>query len=409
MKYRLLWIFIISVLLSGCKAKSVTSEKNGVILKEQNVDYEVKPIEKVRQELDVDYQDLLDGKYDKLLSEDFDIVFTDEAEIHNIIYTYNFKTSEDYVINSSNFKNKFERINTFVNTFFSSPNKDNYIIRYDDLEKHQYSENLFNCILDGKYDNKNIEFITYTHDKDNSVMISPSSVTIRMGIHNDEISFNDSDVWTAKRYYSYSKTANFNDEYTMISGEKMTINEGMEFVNNTVLKEFEKLYGEKIIEKEIIDTYVIQHDDVYSFKYYITFRYDGLPFDYYMSSAYGDSTNLALMSLSRVDIVGKNKLSFALLHEHAGFIREEGETLTEIISLKDALDILNNAIGDTSKYNILDIKFQYRSSNENVVDNVVTYNAYPSWGIRAVSINDGHTYFFYINAVSGEIEKNMIN
>lgn len=106
-------------------------------------------------------------------------------------------------------------------------------------------------------------------------------------------------------------------------------------------------------------------------------------------------------------ITGNNEIDEISYSDNA-HLEDEGETLTSIIDLSNAIDILSNTIGNNSKYQVLNIGLVYRQqclSLEDEEDDSIyeKYKLTPSWHIDCISEMNNQNITFYVDAITGEV------
>ena len=81
----------------------------------------------------------------------------------------------------------------------------------------------------------------------------------------------------------------------------------------------------------------------------------------------------------------------------------ETEEISEIIDLKQALEIVSKKVGKNSVYDVKGIELVYRSDMTGDESNTIVDRLSPKWKIIAVNKNDDKLTLFYVDAVSGRL------
>lgn len=81
----------------------------------------------------------------------------------------------------------------------------------------------------------------------------------------------------------------------------------------------------------------------------------------------------------------------------------ETEEISEIIDLKQALEIVSKKVGKNSVYDVKGIELVYRSDMTRDESNTIVDRLSPKWKIIAVNKNDDKLTLFYVDAVSGRL------
>ncbi|MBQ3543930.1 MAG: hypothetical protein IJA34_02905 [Lachnospiraceae bacterium] len=213
---------------------------------------------------------------------------------------------------------------------------------------------------------------------------------------------------------SYSnKDENIDDKYVLIDGSEVSIKDCFD----TAVKYLEKIPykgrdGIKLIpiradvfRLSCID--IDNKDNKYHNKYFVdvifTREYDGMYMDF--GDTYEYYTGYDLDS-TYFTIIKKGEVEEVIDYNNRAYFEDIGEKIDRIISLDNTLDILNNSIGNNSKYEVINIGLVYRRKNLWYDDGNVyeKYELTPKWRIDCISEINDETRSFYIDVLSGTIE-----
>lgn len=204
------------------------------------------------------------------------------------------------------------------------------------------------------------------------------------------------------------------DRYTLPDGNEVSIKECMD----TATEYLEKIpyKGMDGIELQAVraDVYCLHSneenrdtDSIYDGKYVIDVifarKYKGVCLDF--GNRY--STNLDYMyDCTTLSVIEKNEIEEILEYGNNAHLEDIDKDVNEIIDLASAMDILNNTIGNNSKYEVLNIGLVYRQKNLKYKNDGNIYEKYeltPSWHIDCISEINSEPRTFYIDALTGGI------
>ena len=220
----------------------------------------------------------------------------------------------------------------------------------------------------------------------------------------------DSEV-VLKYCTSYINTdENLEDKYILTDGSEVSIKECFD----TAVKYLEQIpyKGREGIEFVPIraDVYSLSYSDVnneYHNKYFIdvifTREYDGMYIDF--GEDYGHYIGYNL-DCARFTIIEKNEVEEVIDYTNRAYLENIDEEADKIISLDNALEILNNSVGNNSKYKVLNIGLVYRRKHLIYNDGIIyeKYELTPKWRIDCISEINDEKRTFYIDVFSGKVE-----
>ncbi|MCR5609468.1 MAG: hypothetical protein K6G26_10440 [Lachnospiraceae bacterium] len=243
MKKGLLYVVLAGVLLTGCNDKDKADDSKKDSKGQNDIKYEylskikksdkVDNIKRVRDEIEEDISELATGKYVNLYKGDFDVVFTENDELHVLdvkqkdeyLYGEELKNRLEYIISCAkegmNYEAKSEE-------FMFSMN----MISSDDYNEISLSKENLDKIANGKYNDyfSGMVYFLGNSETDACFQSTPDYRAVFVGgnyltdkgydsIIESQYAFNDNK--NKECIYKYSEKANQSKK--MISGEKTCI------------------------------------------------------------------------------------------------------------------------------------------------------------------------------------------
>jgi len=143
--------------------------------------------------------------------------------------------------------------------------------------------------------------------------------------------------------------------------------------------------------------------DTYAYVFVFTPIANDIPLDYAgekVSSVFqGEKPFNPVTRGSQALMIKKNDIDWAVGIAPETFIAE-GDPITEIISLREAADVMSKSVSESIKYKAqtIELVMTANRSAENPDPLLV-----PTWKITLQNENDGFLYDFYIDAASGNL------
>lgn len=151
-------------------------------------------------------------------------------------------------------------------------------------------------------------------------------------------------------------------------------------------------------------------DNLYDSKYVIdvmfTREYKGMYLDFGNEFSDGNGDGSLLFDCTTLTIIEKNEIEEIFQYGNNAHFEDAGKNVFEIIDLESAMDILNNTVGNNSKYEVLNISLVYRQKNLRYQNDGNVYEKYeltPNWHVDCKSEINNEPRTFYIDAMTGEI------
>ena len=223
-----------------------------------------------------------------------------------------------------------------------------------------------------------------------------------------EILDNESELEYCTSYINTDK--NLEDKYILTDGSEVSIKECFDIA----VKYLENIPYEGREGVELIpiraDVYHLNCSDInneYHNKYFIdvifTREHDGMYIDF--GENYGRYTGYNL-DCTYFTIIEKNEVEEVIDYTNRAYFENIGEKVDKIISLDNALDILNNSVGNNSKYEVLNIGLVYRRKHIIYNDGIIyeKYELTPKWRVDCISEINDEERTFYIDVISGVVE-----
>ena len=392
------------------------SEKDTVDAAKTDYVGELEDIHSIFENIDISFQKAMDKNYDNLDLSNMEICFPEIEEYHNLLL---------YESGNATFDEIVDNIRTMVETYFPD---------------HQYSEdNLF-------------YWGTIGHDSDSSY---PNGWNKYPKVIENKEAIVEDGIACAFIYESDSAGRTENDAYlligphtlagTLVKGLGRTITDGeyehlagwfpaytYEYVGrygaDAVPDEAYKLYDREVSLTEAVDfsvnffennyipssitqitteveaIEVMRCGDIFGYRILLKNLFDNIAFDYVLdlsiSSLMSDDKDYALQ-ISEAFMAQSDDIDFWYISQPYARVEWDGEAITNIISLEDAIEIISEKLTKSVKFEVNSMEFVYCPLAFEEGSEVTTAEA--AWKMEAVNPNDGRIYSVYVNAVTGEI------
>lgn len=341
------------------------------------------------------------NKYDNLVIHDYKTSLGDIKEVYNL----KIMTDKSYL--NRTFIENFKRMDAAIDKFFMEEFDKSYIIAdfhidgktvevgYNDIEKTCNSE---------AYDGEYMSYLFGNNTKQGGYMVQISESMIN--------------TWFS-RYGLQSIHPSMKDYigmYLYVSGNRQVDDADIKLKDGVIkLSEFEKkvlayitesfpLETSDNVEFCIGDIRMIANGEYEAACFKLRRSYKGIPFEYGSNSSAGgfiDAYNHDAGELTYVESTHPDTmLSFGKV---SGKVVET-DTITDIISLDSAYDILSKKIGDNSVYDVYGVELVYRECvTKDKLEDGVDAVLKPMWKFITVNQNDDKYTLFYIDVVTGDI------
>ena len=341
-------------------------------------------------------------KYNNLIYHEF------KTSLENVEGVYNIEIQSDNGYQDRTFLENFEKMNDVIDKFFMEDFDKSYIaadfyisdeetiyVDYNDIEKE--------CV-DEKYNKPRAEFLFGNDTSNGGYMVQISEALNNVWFSRYSLGNIIPSQCEYSNVYQYISCKRQNEDVEInLKDMKIKLSEMEERVLKYLNNEFPIPVSEKI-GFGIGDVRILNNGDYEGICFKVRRIYKGVPFEYgstASSGLYNDKVNHERGEISyAVSEYPDTILAFGIIN---GTVVETG-TISEIISLGNALDILSQKIGDNSKYDVYGVELVYREceipeEKECEIDAILR----PKWKIITINQNDDKYTLFYIDVVTGEV------
>lgn len=349
-----------------------------------------------------DVQALKDGKYDNLKSKDFTTSIDDVEGLYNL----EIEVDRAYV-NKSHLEN-LESAEAAINKFFNedvdksflevdfslTPGEEPVTISYDDVKTE--------CVKD-EYKNASMGFIFGSDKLNGGYFIQTTASLVNSWFSRYELKDSGPFETNCKDSIAYVSCIRQEGdmELNLLDG-KIKLSE-MENKVLTYVNEDFPLYTSEGISYGIAQAYVVPNGEYEGISFKLRRIYKGVTFEHgsaggsveYLTYIKHDSATIAYASSMYPDtLMGFGATNVTVV---------EKDSITEMISLGEALDLLSEQIGSNSVYDVYGVELTYRNCEipEDKVD--ISDILKPVWKVITMNQNDDKYTLFYIDVVTGEI------
>ena len=359
-------------------------------------------LSQIKENFQSDIQELKEGKYNNLIYHEF------KTSLENVEGVYNIEIQSDNGYQDRTFLENFEKMNDVIDKFFMEDFDKSYIaadfyisdeetiyLDYNDIEKE--------CV-DEKYNKPRAEFLFGNDTSNGGYMVQISEALNNVWFSRYSLGNIIPSQCEYSNVYQYISCKRQNEDVEInLKDMKIKLSEMEERVLKYLNNEFPIPVSEKI-GFGIGDVRILNNGDYEGICFKVRRIYKGVPFEYgstASSGLYNDKVNHERGEISyAVSEYPDTILAFGIIN---GTVVETG-TISEIISLGNALDILSQKIGDNSKYDVYGVELVYREceipeEKECEIDAILR----PKWKIITINQNDDKYTLFYIDVVTGEV------
>ena len=206
---------------------------------------------------------------------------------------------------------------------------------------------------------------------------------------------------TYKFYYAHDDSVNLDDRYNLLNGS-MSVREGINFIENYMNKELPYIEDNGV--KKVVDSVEVKKftENAYVFVYHMTRSYNELEFMCSWAGSMMPRTRFDF-DISSAAMCDTNDVDFYFGRGANGYIKEEGEEISQILPVSEILKIVSDRIGENSVYKINKLKLIYRMDVDGNVDELKnTGNIY--WLVSGINNNDNMNTYFFVNALNGKLD-----
>ena len=202
----------------------------------------------------------------------------------------------------------------------------------------------------------------------------------------------------------YMDDINLEDEYKLLNGT-ISIRDAIDYVEkyfngNQLPYDKAPEVEEKVAKVEVFEI----AKDTLCLEFTLRRKYKGLVFEYGpLSGTYMGAIPPYENDHTRVIMVETDEIDERLGMGNGMIMEQEGEAVTQVVSLESAIQKVSRQIGKNSKYRVDSIEMIYRNE---LVHNDGFYNVYkgtPCWMFQCVNQADNKMTTFYIELISGSI------
>lgn len=371
-------------------------------------------LEEVRGTIQSDYNQLKEGKWGNVKTNDFEVQFTNKNEIYNLEIS-----RKKEKLNGKKMKRLISNQIDISKQYLGKDIRDKDFeigMIFDDNtgSRYSYNEKFMKELENGNYDKGEISFVLYDkmEEKEKYMQMNQDYSLVWMssgkakqlgGSVATALSAAQGQAENAVIYSKNDLDTILQKKYLLKDGE-ISIKEGIEFVEDYINNRKKYPVNTDSIPQVVDQIYVMPlHDELY--EYYFTLRrtYDGISFDSSLDGRLCTSEEEnTVYDVAGISMIGKEDIDFFYGSIDNSNITRTGESITKIVTLKEAVQNVLKNIDKKSEIVVKNIEFLYRSKSAS--DKQETEYAYPVW---KVSIYNGKTetlVYYFVNAVTGEME-----
>ena len=334
----------------GCQKKNSDSNNS-----DNNSSDGPKKISEVRENIQSDYSELMNGGYTNLKSDKIDVVFTEENELHNL----HIERRSDLFSNDE-FADMIKSQVAEVKKVFGKAVRERDILIGYNTESVAYSKKYLENVKKGTYDDKRYALMLYDSDNlkkppkyheymhlsyNNGLVMIISENAGRYGFDEDE-------KLEEKIYRVNNKENNLDDKYKMCDGSEMSVNDMIEEAKAYGSAHFVNDYSMNSVVEAV--TVVGNKKSGYSYTVCFVREYDGVLFDRDGNLSQHDllyESQTIAYDTYEIRGYGKDKIGFYVMYVGNNTVTETN-TVDSVISLGEALHNLSDSVGDNASYTI---------------------------------------------------------
>lgn len=340
-------------------------------------------------------------KYTNLVFTDFQVHLPEITEVHSLELLRN-KSYEDRT-----FLQNFEMMNEVIDKFFQEDFDKSFIQAefYIDGEKVYVNYNDVETVCtEEKYNDKGADWLFGHNGKDCMVQIEESYRNTwfsRFGLGTVHPGAGE-----YKKVYPYlSGVRTVEDVEINLKDGSIMLSE-MEGKALTFLNENFPMEVTEGVDFVIGDARIIANGEFEAVCFLVRRMYKGIPFEYGANASSNSYIDVMDHDNGELTYVESTRPDTMLAFDRVNTTLVETNTITEMITLKGALDLLSAKIGDNSVYDVLGIELVYREcevpeERQDEVDGILK----PVWKIITVNQNDHKYTLFYVDIVTGSISE----
>lgn len=169
--------------------------------------------------------------------------------------------------------------------------------------------------------------------------------------------YNASELNIVKSYYLNRDTSNLKDSY-VLNNKNITIEQAVENVENFINNDL-KLFNLGI-DARVKDIYIVKYDKKYAFKFLMERVLNNVPFlecNTMNYEKFEEGTDHFV--LSYLEIIMTNNNIFDIINNYLPLKLDAKNEISQIIPLKEAMNILEQELADNVHFDIDDISLEY--------------------------------------------------
>lgn len=364
------------------------------------------PIQEVKEKFDEDLTELKENRYDNLIYNDFITTFPDVEALYDL----EIETDNAYLNRTTleNFHIMQDAINKFFKEDFDKSYIDaEFIFSYEDggTEYINYNDVETKCKEDkyNKFHNNSTKLVYLfgNNTANGGYMVQTSEMLVntwfsKYGMNSiSPLEFDDICLYlNGVRQGNDFKVSLKDDEVNISTLE----NKVLDFVNKDFL-----LPVSDNINYIIGQAKIFNKPDCMGIGFTMRRVYKNVPFEYGSFGSSGNYNDNYEHDSGTVYYCENEDPDTMLAFGITDGIIMETEEISEIIDLKQALEIVSKKVGKNSVYDVKGIELVYRSDMTRDESNTIVDRLSPKWKIIAVNKNDDKLTLFYVDAVSGRL------
>ena len=356
-------------------------------------------LEQVKEAYQSDIEKLKSGKYSNLVYHEF------EGSLAAVEGVYNIEIQRDRSYENRTFLENCAIMKEVIDKFFMEDFDKSYIVAdfniegeetiyvsYDDIEK---------ICVDEKYNNRN----TYLFG--NNTSEGGYMVQIGEGLFNTWFSkYGLGDIHPSEyvKVYSYISGICQNDDVVLkLKDGDIPLADMETRVLSYIEKDFPLPYSDAI-SYGIGDVRILQNGEYEGVAFKLRRIYKGIPFEYGSAGSSGEYVDKLGHDFGELTYAESTAPDTLTGFGHVNGTVVETQTISELFTAGDALNLLSQKIGENSTYDVYGMELVYREGEipeerKLELDDILA----PKWKIITINQNDDKYTLFYVDVVTGEI------
>lgn len=202
-------------------------------------------------------------------------------------------------------------------------------------------------------------------------------------------------------------------EYALLDGY-VKLTDAIAYTEDILTNDFNEAIATSLLIPDVYDAWVVDMGDgIYGYHFTMTYTYNGIRFDAQPMIEAGSTSPVRVEDYKVYDNLPG--YAFTIENEKLDSVMNVGSSLAyyidtkyytiheSMITAQQAADILSQSVSESEGLVIDRAEFMYTPYSKSYSsDSVLTVDA--AWRFTGNNTNDGYSYLFYVNAVTGEFD-----